>query len=392
MGTLLTLFVASLVWNADPQMDRLQAKLQPPQTTSAAELAAIMAMAPQAKLVRAEGHVNVQAFLDAASNWATDDGNLYFTEWKNTPRGSGWRVRPLLESKYLYNTHLFLPADSAQIGINPDGTMVVLRGNKVVTYAPTGRLVGTVTLPFSRNVDGINAVGNGDLLVWSRNTMYYLKQGTKLAWRQVLDANAKNAQYYGNASFFTLELDNKLIEARRWSDGKRAWSHRLFAPGIQTSYYGFLVDSSFLILKGYQEAHVIAPDGRTRAVHHFTHQVQSLYLHQFKMGMYCFVDNNRLGYFNLETGRMEWLAELGSPPLSPGRMYNDYLTFQLQNRLVAFNAEGTVLWSVRLPISPYVRDPSSTRSAYTLIRMLGGNLAYVSQAGVYFIYPPSKLH
>ena len=392
MGSLLFILAATRVLAADPQMERLQLKLQPPQTTSAAELAAIMAMAPQAKLVRAEGHVNVQAFLDSGSHWNADDGNIYFSEWKTTPRGSGWRVRPLLDSKYLYNTHLFLPADSAQIGLNPDGTMVILRGNKVVTYAPTGRLVRSVALPFLRNIDGIHSVGNGDQLVWSRNAMYYLKQGSKLVWRQVLDSNAKNAQYYGIAPFFTLEMGNGVIEARRWTDGKRVWSHRLFAPGNQTSYYGFLADSSYLILKGYQEAHVIEPDGRIRAVHHFAHRVKSLYLHQFRMGMYCFVDNNRLGYFNLATGRMEWLAELGSPPLTPGRMYNDYLTFQLQNRLVAFNADGQVIWSVRLPISPYVRDPTSNRSAYTMIRMPGGNLAYISQAGVYFIYPPSKLH
>ncbi|MBU1242046.1 hypothetical protein KKD52_00850 [Myxococcota bacterium] len=392
MGTLFSLFIATLVFNADPQMERLQLRLQPPQTTSAAELAAIMAMAPQARLVRAEGHVNVQAFLDSSNHWNADDGNIYFSEWKNTPRGSGWRVRPLLDSKYLYNTHLFLPADASQIGLNPDGTMVVLRGNKVVTYAPTGRLIRTVALPFTRSIEGIHSVGNGDLLVWSRNAMFYLKQGTRLAWRQVLDSNAKNAQYYGVAPFFTLELGNGLIEARRWSDGKRVWSHRLFAPGNQTSYYGFLADASYLILKGYQEAHVIAPDGRIRAVHRFAHRVQTLYLHQFRMGMYCFVDNNRLGYFNLETGRMEWLAELGSAPLTPGRMYNDYLTFQLQNRLVAFNADGRVIWSVRLPISPYVRDPANYKNPYTLIRMPGGNLAYVSQAGVYFIYPPSQLH
>jgi len=392
MGTLLTILLSTLVLNADPQLERLQAKLQPPQTTSAAELAAIMAMAPQAKLVRAEGHVNVQAFLDSGSHWSADDGNIYFTEWKNTPRGAGWRVRALLDSKYLYNTHIFLPADASQIGLNPDGSMVILRGNKAVTYSPRGRLLRSVALPFSRTLEGVHAVGNGDLLLWSRGTIYYQKADGTLAWRQVLDAGAKNAQYYGVAPYFALELTNGVIEARRWSDGRRAWAHRLFAPGNQTSYYGFLADGSFLILKGYQEAHVIAPDGRVRAVHRFVHRVQQLFLHQFKMGMYCFVDNNRLGYFNLETGRMEWLAELGSPPQTPGRMYNDFLTFQLQNRLVAFEAGGRVLWSVRLPISPYVRDPSNYRNPYTMIRMPGGNLAVVSSAGVYFIYPPARPH
>ncbi len=390
MGTIISILVATLVLNADPQLERLQVKLQPPQTTSAAELAAIMAMAPQAKLVRAEGHVNVQSFLDAGSHWSADDGNIYFSEWKNTPRGSGWRVRALFDSKYLYNTHLFLPADASQIGLNPDGSMSVLRGNKVVSYSPRGRLLRTVTLPFTRAIDGIHAVGNGDLLVWSRNAMYYLRDGHRLAWRQPLDSNAKNAQYYGVAPYFALELGNGVIEARRWSDGRRAWAHRLFAPGNQTSYYGFLADGSFLILKGYQEAHVIAPDGRIRAVHRFEHRVQQLFLHQFRLGMYCFVDNNRLGFYDLEHGRMEWLAELGSPPQTPGRMYNDIITFQLQNRLVAFDADGQVPWSVRLPISPYVRDPANYRNPYTLIRMPGGNLAYISQAGVYFIYPPSR--
>jgi hypothetical protein len=56
----------------------------------------------------------------------------------------------------------------------------------------------------------------------------------------VLDAGPKNAQYYGLAPFFTLELYNGLLEARRWSDGKRvgrsASSLRAMPPRTMASW------------------------------------------------------------------------------------------------------------------------------------------------------------
>ncbi len=387
MGLLTAFFFLFSIHASDPGMTLLQQGLNPPQVTSAVELTAILATAPQAKLLRAKANVNVSAYLESSSSWHADDGNVYFTQWRSSPGGTGFRVQALFDSPNLYNTQFFYPADASQIGLNPDGSIVILRRNRALVHAPTGRLLRTVTLPFTRNIDGVHVVGNGDMLFWSRNAMFYVRDN-RVIWRQVLDSNAKNAQYYGVAPFFTLELANGTIEARAWKDGTRLWSHRLFAPGNTTSYYGFLADSSYLILKGYQEAHVIAPDGKIEVVHRFLHRIHSLYLHQFRKGMYCFVESNRLGFFNLESGRMEWLAELGSAPILPVRMYNDTLIFQLQDRLAAFNADGQVVWSVRLPSSPFASAGAQTR--YALLRMPGGNVAYVSQAGVYFVYPPPR--
>ena len=364
----------------------LQIPVRPPLYTPADELVAILVHAPAARVIRATGYTNVTHFLNADSRWSTDDGNVYFAEFSNWPR-PGWRVRSLFDGPHVYQTSRFLPADLAQVGLSPDGTMILMRGNRLVAYNPKGRLMRYMELPISGIPDGFHAVGNGDVLVWWRNSMLYIQDMRKVAWRQVLDAKPKNAQYYGVAPFFTVELDNGLIEARNWSDGKRVWSHRLFAPGNNSSYYGFLADSTYIILKGYQEAHVLFPDGRTKVVHHFPYKVQSLFLHQFRVGMYCFLANNQLGYFNLETGRMEWLAELGLSPTMPARMYNETLIFRLSDRLVAFDADGRVVWSARLPISPY-RDLSNF---YTLIRLPGGNLAYISQNGVFWVYPPARV-
>ncbi len=388
MGWLATLFSFLLLGSNPAPPDPANLPLRIPLHTPADELASILVQAPQARVVQPAGYADVGPFLNAGSHWSTDDGNVYFAEFASYPR-SGWRVRALFDSPQAYRTHLFLPADTSNIGVQPDGSMILARGNRLVAYSPRGKLLRIMELPVSGVLDGFHAVGNGDVLVWWRNSMIYVQDMRRVAWRQVLDAGPKNAQYYGVAPFFALELDNGLLEARRWSDGKRLWSQRLFAPGNPTTYYGFLADSTYLLLKGYQEAHVIRPDGTTKAVHRFPHRVQSLFLHQFRMGMYCFLENNTLGYFNLETGRMEWLAELGLTPMTPARMYNEYLVFRLADRLVAFDADGRILWSARLPVSPY-RDPATANSPYSLVRLPGGNLAYVSQNGVFWVYPPPR--
>lgn len=388
MGFLSGFFFFLFLESTPAQTDPALLPVRPPLPTPADEIAALLVQAPQARIVQPPGYADEGPFLNAGSQWSADDGNVYFAEFSSSPR-SGWRVRSLFDGLHSYRTHRFLPADISNIGIQPDGSMILVRGNHLVAYAPSGRLARFLELPVSGIPDGFHAVGNGDVLVWWRNSMMYVEDMRRVQWRQVLDANPKNAQYYGIAPFFTLELQNGILEARRWSDGKRVWSHRIFAPGNPTTYYGFLADSTYLILKGYQEAHVLNPDGSTKTVHRFPYKVLSLYLHPFRVGMYCFLENNRLGYFNMETGRMEWLAELGITPMMPARMYNEYLVFRLADRLAAFDADGRIVWSVRLPVSPY-RDPASANNPYALVRLPGGNLAYISQNGVFWVYPPSR--
>jgi hypothetical protein len=369
-------FIIALI-SGNPKRPDIYKFLTPNSKVVTEELDKILSNVPKAKVVISDGMVNNYSYLTSKSSWFTDDGNVYFTK----RIGNLDRISSIFKGKYTFNTSKISGHYNTKITFLPNGTMVLNDSSNFYFYNPSGELISRFESPLSSGIREYHSPGNGGLLVHGYNFIYFLFDG-KIRWRKLLNSYVLSSRYYGVSENFLIQLGNGIVESRSWETGKLVWSMRLFGHISKNAFYGYLTNGNVIFI--YNNTHVkIISDKTGKVIKSFKMPwlIKNLYLHPYKNGFFVTMENNRLGFYDLNKNKFLWLMEMGTTLSTKKQLIGGNLIVKVVNRIISIKASGNIAWMV---------IPPQISSLYNFIKMPGGNLAYITQRKIHFIYPPNK--
>jgi hypothetical protein len=348
-------------------------RLTPPYQAAKKELTKVLAHLPKARLKLAKGFSSNSPILYSPPFWFTDEGNVYYYKYI---RNSKYQLQSLLKGS---NTHSFSkisPFSVPQVGVLPDGTMVIARNHSFYFYSPKGDLLRKKVVPLSNPIVGFHSIGNGDLLIWDKTNLLYMKNSGVIKWRQVLSKPLASMRNYGISNFFIVELTNKKMESRSWKTGKIAWS-----KPIGAGLFGFVTGGNIMLCTDLKIIKIIDPaKGTILKSYKMPWNIKTIYFAQTNKGFFIYMEGYRLGYMDLRSGKFKWITELGAPLGNGSTNLKGNLVVTWSNKFLAFSAKGKIVWS--LPI------PNASNQKIKFFKVPGGNIGFATKNKVYFLYPP----
>ncbi len=360
---------------ATPPTTNLYPRLTPPNATILKELQKVVTHLPKGTLRAASGFSTTASIHGSSSSWFTDEGNVYYFK---SIKYRSYQLRALLKGKSTHRTFAIPPATIPNIGVRPDGTLVIARNSTICSYSPQGNLLRTVKVPVNGHIRGFFSLGTGDLLIWDARNLLYLQEKGTLRWNVLLPAEVSYIRPYGVSPGFIVGLTNNTLEVRRWKTGRRLFSKSSVTPGGTSAAFGYIPGGNIVYTNDYKTVEVLdGLKGTTLKRFSVPWKIQNLIVSPTSAAVALLMEGHRLGWVSLSTGRFSWLAEMGAPMRLEVFFMHGQLVVMWNNRFLALAPDGRLAWTVPIPFH---------LTKVKFFRIPGGNMGIASENKVYFLY------